>query len=60
MTQIATTVRRMVHALSIGCALTVALCVGLETGPAANAQILYGTLTGTVRDTPGPPSPTPK
>src|ERR1700733_1344481 len=60
MTQIGNTVRRMVHSLSKGCALSVALCVGLVTGPAAYAQILYGTLTGTVRDASGATVPNAK
>ena len=60
MTQIGNTVRRMVHSLSKGCALSVALCVGFVTGPAAYAQILYGTLTGTVRDASGATVPNAK
>jgi hypothetical protein len=52
MTQISNTVSRAVRALSIGCALAIALCLGLVTTP-ANAQVLYGTLSGTVTDSTG-------
>src|ERR1700733_1207101 len=51
MTQIRNTDRRMVYKLSIGCALASVLCPGLVLAPAnAAAQVLYGTLTGTVTD----------
>jgi hypothetical protein len=49
MTQISNTVRRTVRALSIGCAFAIALCLGLVTSR-AYAQVLYGSLTGTVLD----------
>src|ERR1700722_15404364 len=50
MTQISNTVRRMGHALSIGCALAIVLGMGLVLAPGASAQVLYGSLTGTVLD----------
>jgi hypothetical protein len=51
MTQIRNTVRLMVHKLSIGCALAILLCPGLVLAPPnAAAQVLYGTLTGTITD----------
>jgi hypothetical protein len=53
MTQIGNTVRRMVHKVSIGCALAIALCLGLVSAPNAGAQVLYGSLTGTVTDATG-------
>jgi hypothetical protein len=59
-TQIANTVRRLIHALSIGCALAVVSCLGLVIEPAAHSQILYGTLTGTMRDTSGDTVPNTK
>jgi carboxypeptidase family protein len=53
MTQISNTIRRMVHQVSIGCALAIALCLGLVFAPNAGAQVLYGSLTGTVTDATG-------
>jgi hypothetical protein len=50
MTQISNAVRRMVHTLSIGCALAIVLGMGLVLAPGASAQVLYGSLTGTVLD----------
>jgi hypothetical protein len=50
MTQIGNIVRCMVHKISIGCALAIVLCSGLALVPNAAAQVLYGTLTGTVTD----------
>jgi hypothetical protein len=50
MTQISNTVRRMVHAVLIGCASAIVLCLGLVLAPNADAQVLYGTLTGTITD----------
>lgn len=53
MTQVGNTVRHIVHAVSIRCAFTVVLCLGLAFATNADAQVLYGTLTGTVTDTSG-------
>jgi hypothetical protein len=51
MTQISNTVRRMVHTVSKGCALAaVLLCLSLLLAPNASAQVLYGTITGTITD----------
>jgi Carboxypeptidase regulatory-like domain len=60
MTQISITIRRIVHAVSKRSVLAIAFCVGLVTVPATDAQILYGTLTGTVRDTSGATVPNAK
>jgi hypothetical protein len=49
MTQIGNTIRCLANAVSIGSALGV-LCLGLILAPNAGAQVLYGTLTGTVSD----------
>src|SRR5258708_512469 len=51
MTQINNTVRRMVHKVLMSCALATVLCSGLVLAPNAAAQVLYGTLTGTITDT---------
>jgi hypothetical protein len=53
MTQICNKVRRVVHAASIECVLAVVLCLVLAPAHDAGAQVLYGSLTGTVRDTSG-------
>ncbi len=53
MTQISNTVRRTIRALSIGCALAIALCSGLILAPNASAQVVYGSLTGNVQDKTG-------
>ncbi len=53
MTQISITIRRMVHAVSKRLVLAIAFSVGLCLVPTARAQVLYGTLTGTVTDTSG-------
>src|SRR6267154_5341250 len=50
MTQIRNTVRRMTHAAWLACAYAVVLCFSLTVAPSAEAQVLYGTLTGTVSD----------
>jgi hypothetical protein len=46
MTQISNTVR----AMSIGYAFVVVLCLGFALAPNAGAQVLYGSLTGTISD----------
>jgi hypothetical protein len=48
MTPTSNTVRHMIYVL--GCALAALLCVGLALAPEAGAQVLYGSLTGTVLD----------
>jgi hypothetical protein len=48
MTPTSNTVRHMIYVL--GCALAAVLCVGLALAPEAGAQVLYGSLTGTVLD----------
>lgn len=48
MTPTSKTVRHMIYVL--GCALAALLCVGLALAPEAGAQVLYGSLTGTVLD----------
>jgi hypothetical protein len=45
-----TAVRRMVRAVCVGCAYTVVLCMAAAMATNAGAQVLYGTLTGTVSD----------
>jgi Carboxypeptidase regulatory-like domain/TonB dependent receptor len=50
MTQMRNTVRRTVHAAWLACAYAIAVCLTLTVAPAARAQVLYGTLTGTVLD----------
>jgi hypothetical protein len=50
MTQMSNTVRRMSHKVLMSCALATVLCSGLVLAPNAAAQVLYGTLTGTVSD----------
>src|ERR1700749_968083 len=40
----------MVGAISKGCAFLVVLCLGFALAPKAGAQVLYGSLTGTVSD----------
>ena len=49
MTQKKNTVQRMAYAVWLGCAYAVVLCLSL-TAPSAEAQVLYGTLSGTVTD----------
>jgi hypothetical protein len=46
MTQIST----MVRAMSMGYAFVVVLCLGFALAPNAAAQVLYGSLTGTISD----------
>jgi hypothetical protein len=53
MTQISNTLRTMVHAVSaigVGAIMSCFLCFGLVLVPGAGAQVLYGSLTGTVLD----------
>src|SRR5260370_7154579 len=50
MTQIRNTVRRMVHAAWLACGYAIVLCLSLITAPTARAQVLYGTITGTITD----------
>jgi hypothetical protein len=53
MTQISNTLRTMVHAVSaigVGAIMLCFLCFGLVLVPGAGAQVLYGSLTGTVLD----------
>src|ERR1700730_212492 len=50
MTQIRNTTRRTVHALWFACAYAVVLCLTLTVASSARAQVLYGTLTGTISD----------
>jgi len=49
-TQSINTVRRMVRAAWARCAYAVVLCLSLAMAANANAQVLYGTLTGVVSD----------
>src|SRR5215472_6643488 len=51
MAQISTTIRQMVFAVSRGLIPAIAICLGLVLAPAVGAQVLYGTLIGTVQDT---------
>ena len=53
MTQLSNTLYRMAHTASKGCALVVVLCFSLILVPRAHAQVLYGTITGTVSDATG-------
>src|SRR5437764_5850967 len=50
MTQKKNTVQRMAYAVWLGCAYAVVLCLSLTHAPSAEAQVLYGTLSGTVTD----------
>src|SRR5260370_35870153 len=50
MTQMRNTVCRMAHAARLACAYAVVLCLSLILAPSAGAQVLYGTITGTVTD----------
>src|SRR5580692_4689102 len=49
MTQIRNTVRQMTHA-RLACAYAVLLCLSLIAASSAQAQVLYGTLSGTITD----------
>jgi hypothetical protein len=49
MTQIRNTVHQITHA-RVACAFALLLCLGHLVAPTARAQVLYGTLTGTVSD----------
>jgi hypothetical protein len=54
MTQLSNTVRRAVRGVLKGSVLAaIIICLGVLFVPIANAQVLYGTLTGTVSDTTG-------
>ena len=53
MTQMSNKVRRMVHSVSMGCALAIALCLGFVLAPNASAQVVYGSITGNVQDKTG-------
>src|SRR3984885_6156285 len=54
MTQLSNTVRRAVRGVVKGSVLAaIIICLGVLFVPIANAQVLYGTLTGTVSDTTG-------
>ena len=50
MTQIRNAVHRMAHAAWLACAYAVVLCLSLTVAPGAEAQVLYGTLSGTITD----------
>src|SRR6202020_1183098 len=50
MTQISNTLRSMVHAVSAIAVWAIMLCFGLLLESGAGAQVLYGSLTGTVLD----------
>src|SRR5258707_9664206 len=50
MTQMRNTICRTVPALWVACAYAAVLCLTLTVAPSARAQVLYGTLTGTVSD----------
>src|SRR5260370_18634844 len=50
MTQMRNTVCRMAHAARLACVYAVVLCLSLIVAPTARAQVLYGTITGTVTD----------
>ena len=50
MTQIKNAVHRMAHAACLPCAYAVILCLSLAVTPSVEAQVLYGTLSGTVTD----------
>ena len=45
-------------AVSKGCAFVIVLCLGLIFAPSGGAQVLYGSLTGTVTDATLAPFPT--
>ena len=53
MTQMSNKVLRMVDAVSMGCALAIALCLGFILAPNASAQVVYGSITGNVQDSAG-------
>ena len=50
MTKISSTVRHVVHAVSMRLVFAIVFCVGLTQASTAGAQVLYGNLTGTVLD----------
>jgi hypothetical protein len=50
MTPISNTIHRTIHAAWLACAYAAVLCLTLTVAPSATAQVLYGTLTGTVLD----------
>jgi hypothetical protein len=45
-----TQISNMVRAMSMGYAFVVVLCLGFALAPNAGAQVLYGSLTGTISD----------
>ena len=53
MTHMSNKVLRMVNAVSMGCALAIALCLGFILAPNASAQVVYGSITGNVQDSAG-------
>jgi hypothetical protein len=53
MTQMSNAIHRLIHTVLKGCALAIVLCLGLVLTSNAGAQVLYGTLTGTVSDATG-------
>ena len=53
MSQIKYAIHRMVHSAAMQCAFAIAVSLGLIIAPNAGAQVLYGSLTGTVADPTG-------
>lgn len=58
--QIKNAVNRRIYAAGIRCVFAIALCLVLVLATNARAQVLYGSLTGTVRDTTGATVPNAK